>query len=66
MESYDFTYKIPDNFHWRTFQYLQQKNNELATAFYKCTYEYNEVGLAFYAGLKKGDVMGQIYFRFYY
>ena len=56
MESYDFTYKIPDNFSWRTFQYLQQKNNELATAFYKCTYEYNEVGLAFYAGLKKGDV----------
>lgn len=55
MSSYDFTYIIPDNFSRRTFQYLQQKNSELAATFARCTYEYEDVGLAYYAGLKTGD-----------
>lgn len=55
MSSYDFTYIIPDNFSRRTFQYLEQKNSELAATFSRCTYEYDDVGLAYYAGLKTGD-----------
>lgn len=55
MSSYDFTYIIPDNFSRRTFQYLQQKNSKLAAIFARCTYEYEDVGLAYYAGLKTGD-----------
>ena len=55
MGAYDFTYVIPDNFQKRTIQYLQQKNRELADAFARCTYEYEDVGLAYYAGLRKGD-----------
>lgn len=55
MGLYDFNYKIPDNFSRRTFQYLQQKNHELAAAFDRCTYEYVDVGLAYYAGLRNGD-----------
>ncbi|MDN9462421.1 hypothetical protein KLL49_15410 [Clostridioides difficile] len=55
MSSYNFNYIIPDNFNRRTFQYLQQKNSNLATTFARCTYEYEDVGLAYYAGLKTGD-----------
>lgn len=55
MELYNFSYIIPDNFNKRTFQYLQQKNSSLADAFSRCTYEYEDVGLAYYAGLKTGN-----------
>lgn len=55
MDLYDFTYTTPDNFSKRVFQYLQQNNSELAAAFSKCTYEYDDVGLAYYAGLKTGN-----------
>lgn len=55
MSSYDFTYLIPDNFDRRTFQYLQQKNRELAATFARCTYEYEDVGFAYHAGLRKRD-----------
>ena len=55
MDSYDFSYIIPDNFNRRTIQYLQQKNSNLATVFARCSYEYEDVGLAYYAGLKIGD-----------
>lgn len=55
MSSYDFNYIIPDNFNRRTFQYLKQKNSDLATIFTRCTYEYEDVGLAYYAGLTIGD-----------
>jgi hypothetical protein len=46
---------MPDNFSRRTFQYLQQKNSELATAFDRCTYEYADVGFAYDSGLKNGN-----------
>lgn len=55
MGQYDFTYIIPDNFFKKTLRYLQQKNSELADAFARCTYEPEDVGLAYYAGLKTGD-----------
>lgn len=55
MDLYDFTYTTPDNFSKRVFQYLQHNNSELAAAFSKCTYEYDDVGLAYYAGLKTGN-----------
>lgn len=55
MGSYDFTYIIPDSFSNRTFQYLQQQDSKLATAFNKCNCEYEDVGLAYYAGLKIGN-----------
>ena len=55
MGSYSFTYKIPDNFNERILQYLQQKNSDLATAFARCTYAYQDVGLAYYAGLTRGN-----------
>ena len=55
MGSFDFTYELPENFNKRILQYLQQINkNTVATAFQHCTYEYDDVGLAYYAGLR-GD-----------
>lgn len=55
MGDYDFSYKIPENFLKRTVQYLQQLNKIVAAESLKrCTFEYEDVGLAFYAGLK-GD-----------
>ena len=55
MGLYDFTYQLPDNFEKRVNQYLIQYGEEkLAIAFSKCTYEYENLGLAYYAGLK-GD-----------
>ena len=53
MGLYDFTYVIPNNFKKRVIQYLQQQNMELADAFAGCKYEYEDVGLAFYAGIKR-------------
>ena len=51
----DFTYELPKNFHRRVVQFLQQSGmHNIADAFQRCKYEYDDVGLAFYAGLK-GD-----------
>ncbi len=56
MEMYDFTYALPNDFDNRVYQLLQQlyKSHELANAFANCRYEYEDLGLAYYAGLK-GD-----------
>lgn len=51
----DFSYKLPSNFNRRVCQYLQQmKESDVADSFKICTYEYDDVGLAYYAGLR-GD-----------
>lgn len=50
-----FTYEIPNNFNTRIIQFLQQKGRtDLSNAFQHCEYEYEDVGNAFYAGIK-GD-----------
>lgn len=56
MGQYDFTYEIPSNFPTRIIQFLNQRKNGqiIANAFQKCQYEYDDVGLAYYAGLR-GD-----------
>lgn len=55
MGEFDFTYELPKNFHKRVVQFLQQSGNiNSAEAFQRCEYEYEDVGLAYYAGLK-GD-----------
>lgn len=56
MGMYDFTYALPNDFDNRVYQLLQQlyKSHELANAFANCRYEYVDLGLAYYAGLK-GD-----------
>lgn len=52
---YDYSYTLPDNFKKRTYQFLQQLSNDaVAKAFNNCVYEYEDVGLAYYAGLR-GD-----------
>ena len=52
---YDFTYELPKNFNTRVIQFLQQLGNaELALAFQRCKYEYDDIDLAYYAGLR-GD-----------
>ena len=56
MEVCWFTYKLPNNFDKRVYQFLQQmKEIDTAEAFRQCSYEYNDIGLAYYAGLH-GDV----------
>ena len=51
----DFTYELPNNFNRRVIQFLQQSGKcNIADAFQRCKYEYNDVGLAYYAGLR-GD-----------
>ena len=55
MGEFDFTYILPENFEKRVVQYLLQlANRQLAEAFPHCKYEYEDVGLAYYAGLR-GD-----------
>lgn len=56
MGQYDFSYLVPNSFSTRVIQYLNQRNNGqlIANAFQCCHYEYDDVGLAYYAGLK-GD-----------
>lgn len=55
MGTFDFTYEVPNNFDKRVVQFLQQfgKGN-VVEAFHRCKYEYDDVGLAYYAGLR-GD-----------
>jgi hypothetical protein len=51
----DFSYNLPENFKKRVFQYLRQLSNDaVAWAFNNCKYEYEDIGLAFYNGLR-GD-----------
>lgn len=55
MGEFDFTYDVPGNFNRRVIQFLQQfGKGHVAEAFQRCEYEYDDVGLAYYAGLK-GD-----------
>lgn len=57
MGQFDFTYTIPADFDRRIVQILKQKpaGTQLATAFQACVYEYENLGLAYYAGIR-GDV----------
>lgn len=49
---FNFSYKLPSNFDRRICQYLQQmKKSNVVDSFKKCIYEYDDVGLAYYAGL---------------
>lgn len=56
MGEYDFTYEFPSDFESRLLQLLQQDVSEkkAAMAFRRCKYEYEDLGLAYYAGLR-GD-----------
>lgn len=55
MGEFDFTYRVPNNFNRRVVQFLEQLGRRnIAEAFQQCEYEYDDVGFAFYAGLK-GD-----------
>lgn len=55
MGEFDFTYELPKNFHKRVVQFLQQFGSiNTAEAFQRCSCEYEDVGLAYYAGLR-GD-----------
>lgn len=55
MGEFDFTYDVPRSFDRRVIQFLQQfGKGHVAEAFQRCEYEYDDVGLAYYAGLK-GD-----------
>lgn len=55
MGEFDFTYALPENFEKRVIQYfLQLGNKQLAETYQRCKYEYEDVGLAYYAGLR-GD-----------
>ena len=55
MGTFDFAYELPKNFNRRVVQLLQQfGKNDVAEAFLRCEYEYDDVGLAYYAGLR-GD-----------
>lgn len=60
MGNYDFSYEMPENFDSRLQQLLRQlyNNSDLANAFGRCTNEWNDEGLAFYAGMR-GDNWNQ-------
>ena len=55
MKKYDFTYEPPSNFKTRIEQLLKQlERQDLIEALKECRYEHEDIGLAYYAGLK-GD-----------
>ncbi len=56
MGQYDFSYELPSDFTNRVIQLLCQTtcNSRLADAFQNCEFEYEDLGYAYYAGLK-GD-----------
>lgn len=55
MGQYDFTYTIPDDFRKNVIQFLiQSHKDDVAQAFQRTKFEYEDVGLAYYAGLR-GD-----------
>ena len=52
MGEFDFTYRLPQNFSRRVVQYLEQlESPNVARAFQNCTYDYEDLGLAYYAGI---------------
>ena len=54
MGEFDFTYRLPQNFSRRVVQYLEQlESPNVARAFQNCTYDYEDLGLAYYAGDRK-------------
>ena len=57
MGQYDFTYEFPSDFDNRVKQLLQQEDSraQVASAFQRCKYEYDDLGLAYYAGLRGND-----------
>ena len=57
MSSYDFTYEFPNDFERRTNQLLRQdsKGERISSAFQKCKYEYEDLDLAYYAGMRGAD-----------
>lgn len=60
MGQYDFTYELPSNFNNTLIQFLRQNRREdVAQAFQRSKYEYDDVGLAYYAGLR-GDNWNKI------
>ena len=56
MGQYDFSYELPSDFSNRVIQLLQQISviTHLVYAFQHCKFEYEDLGLAYYAGIK-GD-----------
>lgn len=55
MGEFDFTYVLPKNFSRRVVQYLEQlESPNVAKAFQNCTCDYEDLGLAYYVGMK-GD-----------
>ena len=54
----NYSYEMPSNFLVRTIQYLRQKNTKLADSFNNCSFDYEDKGLAYYAGIK-GDTWGK-------
>ena len=55
MGQYDFTYELPSNFNNTLIQFLRQnRRDDVAQAFQRSKYGYDDVGLAYYAGLR-GD-----------
>lgn len=51
MGQYDFTYEFPKGFSKNVVQTLEEKScGQLANAFQNCTFEYNDLGLAYYNG----------------
>lgn len=57
MGQYDFTYEFPSDFDNRVKQLLQQEDSraQVVSAFQRCKYEYDDLGLAYYAGLRGND-----------
>ena len=56
MGEFDFTYRLPQNFSRRVVQYLEQlESPNVARAFQNCTYDYEDLGLAYYAGMKSDN-----------
>ena len=54
MGQFDFTYELPNNFNSSLIQFLQQnRSTDVAQAFQRCKYEYQDLGLAYYAGLEE-------------
>lgn len=55
MGQYDFTYEVPANFQQVLIRFMQQNGNaNIAKTMHTCKLDYNDVGLAYYAGLR-GD-----------